>query len=799
MNGVFVSIQAQGLQLHYTFQSLLPNGQIPDITGNGRNASLSGSATVRSLGEFGVVQTGNTSGFVQLSSSVGQIIAALNDFTIAAYVYIDPIQNIGVHGNFIWSFANSQNIAADANGCMFFSARETRYVISPRHWQNEQQVSMARQFGKGEWHHVTYVQTGNNGRIFLNGVSQRNSTINMLPSALGATAHNFLFRSPYSGDALLLNSMIADFRIYNTALTATNVLQLAVHKNRLDTLLFREQAEAATLALNLGDLTSVRENISLPVSGIHASTVSWISSNPAVISATGVVNRPAFGSAPVQVVLTATVTRGFVARQRQFTVTVLPHFSDQQSVDMDAAEIVLRANLQLLRSNLNLPVSGREGSVITWTSLSPSYINYQGHIINRPVHGSGNMSITLRALVTKNQHSVQRDFQVILAQDEGYAGYLFSYFTGNHITQEAIRFAYSFDGFNYRTLNNNQPIISSAAISRTGGVRDPHILRGEDGNFYMVVTDMVSANGWSSNRGMVLLKSADLINWTSATVHIPTRFPNEFGNVDRVWAPQTIYDPVAQKYMVYFSMRRGSGDYDKIYYAYANADFTDLETIPQQLFYHPNAVACIDGDIVFHEGQYHMFFKTEGAGNGIKKAVSDTLTGGWVMLDRFLQHTTHAVEGSCTFRLFNTDTWIMMYDVYGAGFYEFTRSEDLENFTLINSGISMDFSPRHGTVLPITAQELHAIRQRWDTTIVGGVNEVIAAPPVIVTDRDAKSIVFRHEERGELTIFDVTGRKMQQLFFAGGQDYPISLRASGLYLLKMRDIYGAIRSMKIII
>lgn len=68
--------------------------------------------------------------------------------------------------------------------------------------------------------------------------------------------------------------------------------------------------------------------------------------------------------------------------------------------------------------------------------------------------------------------------------------------------------AVSPDGYNYYALNGNQPVIDSREISSTGGVRDPHILRCEDGKtFYMVVTDMVSGNGWSSNRAMVLLKS----------------------------------------------------------------------------------------------------------------------------------------------------------------------------------------------------------------------------------------------------------------------------------------------------
>ena len=105
------------------------------------------------------------------------------------------------------------------------------------------------------------------------------------------------------------------------------------------------------------------------------------------------------------------------------------------------------------------------------------------------------------------------------------SAYLFVYFTGNRKDEEQIRFALSSDGYNFKALNQDKPIISSEKISLTGGVRDPHILRCEDGKtFYMVVTDMTSEKGWSSNRGMVLLKSTDLVNWTSATVHIPTVF-----------------------------------------------------------------------------------------------------------------------------------------------------------------------------------------------------------------------------------------------------------------------------------
>ncbi|MCD0489506.1 family 43 glycosylhydrolase [Pedobacter sp. MC2016-14] len=301
-----------------------------------------------------------------------------------------------------------------------------------------------------------------------------------------------------------------------------------------------------------------------------------------------------------------------------------------------------------------------------------------------------------------------------MAQKIKPTAYLFTYFTGNTGTEESIRFAISKDGYTYKALNHNQPVISSAAISSTGGVRDPNILRGADGKtFYMVVTDMVAAKGWSSNRAMVLLKSKDLINWTSSIVNIQKRFPgNE--NLLRVWAPQTIYDQSVGKYMIYWSMKHGD-DPDKIYYAYANKDFTDLENAPKQLFFSPTNGACIDGDIILDKGKYHLFFKTEGAGAGIKVAISDQLTEGYVLRDGYVQQTKDPVEGAGVFKLNNGEGYVLMYDVYTKGRYQFTKTKDLKQFTVIDHEVKMDFHPRHGTVLPITAKETRALLGKWNT------------------------------------------------------------------------------------
>lgn len=294
-------------------------------------------------------------------------------------------------------------------------------------------------------------------------------------------------------------------------------------------------------------------------------------------------------------------------------------------------------------------------------------------------------------------------------------GYLFTYFTGNSKDEEAVRYALSQDGFTFTALNNNEPVISSAEISETGGVRDPHLLRGEDGRFYMVLTDMVSANGWSSNRGLILLSSDDLINWRHSAINIQKRYPGQ-EDLLRVWAPQTIYDPEAGKYMVYFSMKHGEENPDIIYYVYANDDFTDFIGEPKPLFIPQDKKSCIDGDIVEKDGMYYLFYKTEGHGNGIKVATTNSLTSGeWTEYPDYKQQTTDAVEGAGTYRLNGTDTYILMYDVYMRGRYELCETTDLLNFTPLGDKIKMNFHPRHGSVISLTKDEYNRLLEHYGT------------------------------------------------------------------------------------
>lgn len=350
-----------------------------------------------------------------------------------------------------------------------------------------------------------------------------------------------------------------------------------------------------------------------------------------------------------------------------------------------------------------------------------------------------------------------------------YDGYLFAYFEGGGEgkLQEQLRFAVSEDAKNWYALNGNRPVIASDSISTSGGIRDPHILRGEDGCYYIVATDMfVAKNGWKDNPGIVMLKSKDLVNWTHSKIVLKTDYAKHFSDAYWVWAPQTIYDRKAKKYMVYFTLQR-TGDGRKslvTYYAYANKDFTGFESEPKVLF--SAKYGSIDNDIIYKDGLYHLFYKgntknEEGkeVKNGIQQAVSKNLKGPWVEDFKYLDaysDTRTGVEGSGVFKLNDRDEYVLMYDLYGSGRYEYQTSKDLMDFTKEPMSFRKDFFPRHGTVCSVTAEELDRLQQKWGYVLThkfeSDGNPIIrdkhTADPAVMVEGDTLWLFAGHDAAG---------------------------------------------------
>lgn len=347
------------------------------------------------------------------------------------------------------------------------------------------------------------------------------------------------------------------------------------------------------------------------------------------------------------------------------------------------------------------------------------------------------------------------------ATNNKYAGYLFAYFEGSGNQQEHLRFAISEDAKNWYALNDNQPVIASDSISTSGGIRDPHILRGEDGCYYIVATDMNTVkNGWKDNPGIVLMKSKDLVNWTHSKIVLKEDYKEHFSDAYWVWAPQTIYDKKAKKYMIYFTLQR-TGDGRKslvTYYAYANKDFTGFESEPKVLF---NAkYGCIDNDIIERNGVYHMFYKgniknAEGKEiqNGIQQATAKNLKGPWKedfkFIDAYADSKT-GVEGSGVFKLNDKNEYVLMYDLYGSGRYEYQTSKDLNTFSTKPESFRKDFFPRHGTVCSVTKDEMEKLQQKWgyvlNRSYTGQGNPILpgfhADPEILYSNKTGKYYIY---------------------------------------------------------
>jgi len=318
---------------------------------------------------------------------------------------------------------------------------------------------------------------------------------------------------------------------------------------------------------------------------------------------------------------------------------------------------------------------------------------------------------------------------------KGSYGYLYCHMSDRG---EYTAYAVSRDGYHYEDIKGGDPIFDPKEHARIeGGTRDAFITRTYDGKGYlMVTTDMCVAKShiWD-NYGIDLLKSDDLIHWTSVTFDYRkgvSIFCNpeaesvykDWSTINRVWAPQIFWDPnyVWENgdkggYMIYYSMlNRPEEKYDRMYYSYADKTFTKL-TQPKLLF--DWGYATIDADINYlkSDGLYHMLIKKEGGKPGIYTATSKNLTSGWgepVENDYVSFEGRKNCEGSSAFQLIGDKTWRVAYIQYSDNpkHYRICKADEhLRNFSdpVDIEGVT---GPQHGSFMRLTKKEYNRLK-KW--------------------------------------------------------------------------------------
>ena len=650
-----------GLVLRYDLTQA-SGTNVVDSSGHGRDGTLVGGGT---WGD-GALTLDGVDDHVRLPDNV---LAGLDSVTVHVDVYVEPTQATPF---FLWGLGNTATSAA-GTGYLFASGNTFRAGITPTNWSGEKVT--ARTSGgnleRGVWKSVTYTQTGTTGTLFEDGAQVgQNTAVTVTPGDIGAgtTVRNVLGESSYASDNSL-KGKVRNFRIYDRALTSTEVADIALPEESPDDT-DQAKADAAAAAIRLVHPDDVRGHLTLPATGTGGATITWASEDETVVATDGIVQRPAHGAGDASVTLTATVTVGTAQATRAIELTV------------------------------------RE----------------------KPAPAP-------------------------------YAGYAFSYFTGNSIAGEKIYFAASRgnNALKWDELNEGKPVLESTQGEM--GLRDPFLIRSPEGDrFYLIATDLsIGRNGdWdrsqrTGSRYLEVWESTDLKTWSEQR-HVLVSPPTA-GNT---WAPEAYWDEDLQQFVVFWASKLYAEDdpnhtgstYNRMLYATTR----DFVTFSPAKIWQDRGESRIDSTVIREDGHYYRFTKDEGGGgtgcSDIIQETADQLTAvdlpgdpAWTMQDSCIgkKAGTSAVEGPTVFEANPGDTsgsaYYLFVDEYGGRGYIPLGTDDLDQPSWrVPAVFDLPASPRHGTVIPVTQAELDRLR--------AGI--VLPEPPTPV-EADENGLVAHYE------------------------------------------------------
>lgn len=307
--------------------------------------------------------------------------------------------------------------------------------------------------------------------------------------------------------------------------------------------------------------------------------------------------------------------------------------------------------------------------------------------------------------------------------------YLFAYFRNDakSTNGENIFYAVSKDGYNYESLNGGVPVAS--ASQGTGHSRDPYIMKAQDGaeyKYYMVATDANTTNNYN-NTGLHTWGSNDLIHWDELAN--PQFATNKGGGSKTItnmcWAPEAIWDPVAEKYMVYFSSNEAdsaANESSKIWYSYTS-DFKNFDE--KQLLFDPG-YGVIDADITPYGNGYVMMYKKEASSGTAAKKVWYTFKTGKSPSNSdgeydtanakvFESATNTVAEGPQVFPISGTSSYGVLVDYFSSGGFGFSYTSDFESYSKISAdNCSINhLNPSHGCIIPISDMEYYNLSQAF--------------------------------------------------------------------------------------
>lgn len=171
--------------------------------------------------EGDILHLGANNGYYDLTAETGALIKKLKDFSISTFFKVSSENTLDGYGHFLFAFSQLAENSANEGPYMAMRLNEQRFETSTGGYEHEEIIMQGGKPKRDVWVHVLYRQQGHKGELFLDGkLIGTNNNMPILADIFEETpAHCWIGRAPFRGDKFLTQTQVADFRIYDYAVS----------------------------------------------------------------------------------------------------------------------------------------------------------------------------------------------------------------------------------------------------------------------------------------------------------------------------------------------------------------------------------------------------------------------------------------------------------------------------------------------------------------------------------------------------------------------------------------------------
>mgnify|MGYP002855431188 CR=1 FL=1 len=204
---------------------------------SGISAKLNGEASIVQIGQYYVLDLGNASGYLDMTQAAGELLRSRDNYSISVFYRVNDDASLSGNGYFLWAFATSTATTASAGKYSAYRLNAQRFAASTGGYNNEAGIEAGTASVKGKWIHIAYTEENGTGKLYIDGniigtkTGMHKNTANFGSESI---SYCWIGRAPFTGDNYLRNTLVTDFRLYDSVLSAAEIQAMATETKNLE-------------------------------------------------------------------------------------------------------------------------------------------------------------------------------------------------------------------------------------------------------------------------------------------------------------------------------------------------------------------------------------------------------------------------------------------------------------------------------------------------------------------------------------------------------------------------------------